>query len=830
MREEGNVATILAGLKVLDFTEGMAGSLATMVLADNGAEVTKIERPGGDPYRSQPAWIMWNRGKKSVVLDLKTPQDREIAQKLAQQTDVLIQNHRSGTADNLGIGYGTLSRLNPRLIYCSITALGSNGPYRHYKSYSAIAEAKSGGYLRGRRGGPPTYRVRPRGDYGSALMMVQGIAGALRVRDITGLGQRLEATHFAGVVFIDSSGAVARQAELGILTLEPERLTARNRRMQLGVNLTYLNVRCKDGRWIQLANNGDRLFLNLIRACGLDWIYQTPRFKGAPRNFAAREDALELRRIIYEKMQEKTLDEWMEILEKEDVSADCYLTTQQAMDHPYIARFQGVVEIDDPHVGKTKQIGPLVQFSKTPSDIGRPSPRLGEHTDAVLKALPSGAGAPVASPIPGNTAVGLPAHPLAGMLLLDFATWNAAPQGASLIADLGARVIKIEPPNAPDDARAGNLGLGRTLQGKESLVIDLKTPEGRRSMLPLLAKADGLLHNMRGDTPARLGLDYESVKKVNPNIVYLYAGSYGSSGPGAGRPAFHPIAGCLSGGALWQLGKGNSPPPCDVPLTMEQIEKWSEDLMSANESLPDQTSALGVGTALALALYHKARTGEGQYVETTMLMSNLYLCSDDFIRYHGKPDRLEPDQALRGLHALHRLYETKEGWVFLTCPLEEEWQGLCRAIGREDLIADPRFATRELRLRSDEWLVSILWPIFKERTAEEWEKCLDQYDVACARADAQRYEDFLLADPGLKEAGLVVDVEHATIGGMKRVSPAVEFSLTPGRAGPPHLFGEDTPRILAELGISQAEIDDLRAKGVIKWEEPAQRGQPVSAG
>jgi len=812
------VVTILGGLKVLDFTEGMAGSLAGMVLADNGAEVIKVERPCGDPYRSQPAWVMWNRGKKGIVLDLKTPDDRAAAQRLAQQSDVLIQNFCYGEADGLGMGYEALSRLNPRLIYSSLTALGSKGPYRHYKPYSALAEAKSGGYLRGRRAGPPTYRVRPRGDFGSAMMLVQGIAGALRVREITGLGQQLETTHFAGVVFIDSSGAVARQAELGILTTDAERLTARNRRVQLGVSLTYLNVRCKDGRWIQLANNGDRLFLNMLRAIGLGWITEDPRFKGAPRNYATREDALELRRLIFAKMQEKTLDEWMLVLEKADVAADYYLTTQQAMDHPYVASLKGVVEIDDPHVGKTKQIGPLVQFSKTPSEIGRPSPRLGEHTDAVLKSLPA-LSKQVSSTISGNRSVAMPAHPLAGMLLLDFATWNAAPQGASLIADLGARVIKIEPPNAPDDARGGNLGLGRTLQGKESLVIDLKSPEARRIIQPLLAKADALLHNMRGDTPSRLGIDYESVKKLNPNVVYLYAGSYGSSGPGAGRPAFHPIAGCLSGGALWQMGRGNTPPPCDAPMTMEQLEKWSEDLMAANESLPDQTSALGVGTALALALYHKARTGQGQYLETTMLMSNLYLCSDDFIRYQGKPDRLEPDRTLHGLHALHRLYETKEGWLFLTCPLEEEWHGLCRAVDRQDLMADHRFATHELRLRNDEWLLAILWPVFRERTAQEWEHYLAPYGVPCARADAQRYEDFLLTDQGLRDAGLVVDVAHTTTGNVRRVNCAVEFSLTPGRAGPPHLFGEDTPHILAELGVSQAEIDDLRAKGIIKWEE-----------
>jgi crotonobetainyl-CoA:carnitine CoA-transferase CaiB-like acyl-CoA transferase len=802
--------TILDGLKVLDLTEGMAGSLATMVLSDNGADVVKIERPKGDPYRTTPAWIMWNRGKKSVVLDIHTKTDQDQIKKLATNSDVLIENFKPGIFDSLGLGYQDLSKLNPSLIYCSMTSFGSEGPYKKFKPYNGITEAKSGSFLpRGRAGSRPVYRVRPRGDYGSAMMMVQGIAAALRVRDMTGKGQRLESTTFAAVVFTDSSGATARQAELGMMA---DGLGGRTRTVG-SVNLSYLNVRCKDGQWLQLANLTTRLFANLMRVSGLEWIYQDPRFKSAPR-IENREEALEMRRLIYQAMQAKTLDEWLKIFKDEDVCGDQYLTTQQAMDHPYISELNGVVSINDPHVGETQQIGPLVRFAKTPSEIHRPSPLLGEHTKDILQSLDGAKNNPTNPLITETGESNIPKHPFEGMLLLDFSTFNAAPQGASLIADLGARVIKVEGPTS-EDAPGGKIGKGRTFQSKENMVVDLKTPEGRKIMAKLIAKADGMLHNMRGNTPSRLGLDYETVSKINPNIVYLYAASYGSSGPGAGRAAFHPIAGCLSGGPLWQLGKGNGMPPCDSPLTIEEIEEWSEKIMAANESLPDQNSAKGVGTALALALYHKSRTGEGQYLESHMVVSNLYLCSDDFIRYQGKPDRLEPDKDLNGLHALHRLYETKEGWVFLTAPLDEEWENLCKALSRLDLINEPRFNSHLARLRHDEALTAILWPIFRNGTADEWESYLTKFDVACARADGLRYEDFLLTDPGIKEAGLVVDVEHSTTGKMKRVSPAIHFSMTPGRAAGPHILGEDTSNILKELGNSLQEITDLRTKGII---------------
>ena len=188
------------------------------------------------------------------------------------------------------------------------------------------------------------------------------------------------------------------------------------------------------------------------------------------------------------------------------------------------------------------------------------------------------------------------------------------------------------------------------------------------------------------------------MRTINPSIIYHYAGSYGSTGPGAGRAAFHPIGGALSGGQWWQVGRGNEPPPNDVEMGVDEIIAQGERLRRANEGSPDVTSALAVGAALAMALYHRQRTGKGQYIETTMVMSNCYMCSDDFIRYEGKPARRELDRALRGTRALSRLYRAKDGWVFLEAPTAGDWERLRRAL---DLPADSalrhRGSTRPLR-------------------------------------------------------------------------------------------------------------------------------------
>ncbi len=824
------MATIFDGIRALDVSQGMSGSLTTMLLADNGAEVIKVEPPGGDPHRSMPAWPMWNRGKTGIVLDLHSSEGQAQVRTLAGQMDVLVETLPPGTARAHGLDYETLAEANPGLVYCAITAMGSTGPYAGLPMDEGVVQAAAGGYveLQGMmHRATPTYRVRPMASYGSANLAVQGIASALRARLKTGLGQRIETSLFQGYSAFNFSSALPLQITRGLLSKPYE--AGIRAGMLRKLNIPYLPVRCKDGQWLQMACMALRLFPNWMKAIGLEAIYDDPRFKGAPFIFEREEDAFALRDLILERMLERTLDEWMDIFTKQDVAADRFLTTQQFIDHPLLPHLQGSVEINDPALGATTQIGPLARFARTPSRIGVPAPQVGQHNDEVLGvAGGNGSGEQEATrpePATGTSAIrgaGL-RYPLEGMVVLDLATWLAAPVGTSLLADLGARVIKVEPPGG-DEFRSTTQGRGRTFQGKESLVVDLKTEEGRGVLHLLVKKADALLHNMRGQAPERTGTDYETVRKINPDIIYLYAGSYGSTGPGAGRAAFHPIGGGMSGGALWQMGRDNQPPPADVPMSIEEIANYGSQLGRANEGSPDVTSAIAVGTALAMALYHKERTGEGQYLETSMMVSNAYICSEDFVRYEGKPARQEPDRHLRGLHALYRLYDTAEGWVFLACPTQAEWESFCRAAGAHQLASDQHFSTQDARREHDHRLTAGLAMLFMERTAEEWERDLRRHGVSCVRADRESYDEMFLT-PAMKEAGFAVEVERPSTGRMTRQGPPVRFSRTPARAEAPHELGEDTPAILRELGLSEQEMADLRQQGVVLWPELAEAGQ-----
>ncbi|MBW2269441.1 MAG: CoA transferase [Deltaproteobacteria bacterium] len=803
------MTAICEGIRVLDFGEGLATSLASMILADNGAEVIAIESPQGHPLRAEPAWVMWGRGKRSVVLDFEKGADRERAGQLAAGADVLIESFLPGRAEGLGIGYEGLAARNAGLLYCSVSAFGSAGAYRHLPAYEGIVQAKGGGFQQlnkwMRRDELP-FRVRPDASYAAANLLLQAIMGGLRARDELGRGQRIETTLYQGLTAYESPSFEVDQMQLGLLPEDGRRAGG-----GVGVHLalTYLVSRCKDGQWIQATNNTARLFPAWMRAIGLGHIYEDERFERAPFAFQDDADRMELRKMILRKMAEKTADEWLEIFVSEGLAGDLFLTTQQCMDHPQTLHNEGVVDLVDPEVGPTRQIGPLVRFSKTPSRIERPAPQLGQHTRQVLEASRSWRPG-----TPASARRAALAHPFEGMLVLDFASWLAAPFGTSLLADLGARVIKVESLQG-DEFRTRSQGRDRTFQGKENLAIDLKTPEGREVIHRLMRKADGMMHNMRGNTAKRLGIDYDTARKLNPEIVYLYGGSYGSTGPGAGRPAFHPTAGALAGGAMWQIGRGNAPPPNDDPLEIDEVVRWGETMLAANEGTPDVTAALAVGTGLAMALYHKARTGLGQYVETSMLNSNAYVCSDDFVRYEGKPPRHEPDSDLRGMHALRRLYRTTRGWAYLDCASQAEWEALCRGLERVDLLGDARFLDTADRTENAGALAAILAPIFERRSAEEWEALLSNGGAPCVAADAQSPGEFFLTDPSVAENGLVVRTQSKSSGPMYRQGPPARFTLTPGSAGPPHAHGEDTLSILEELGLSTDAIGELLRKQIV---------------
>ncbi len=804
---------LLEGIRILDFSQGMAGSIATMVMSDFGGEVIKIEPPKGDPYRAVPSSLLWNRGKKSVVIDLSTDEGRARIRRLARSADIVVESFTPGDAEALGVDYATLSAENPGLVYASVTAFGAEGPYARYRPYEAVVSAKCGRYMafagQNEREGP-NYGAVQVGSHSAAMAAVRGSLAALMIRDRTGRGQRVETSLLQAMTYYDLAQWVVWQMMINF----PEDYDDPSVIASRPTPIQYLPVRAGDGRWLQLANLMERLFIAEIHAIGLGHMLDDPRFANAPHlDDEARE---EMRERILARMQERTLDEWMDLFidVEGDVAAEPFMTSTQALDHPQMV-YNGSVElVEDPTVGPMRQLGALFHMDGAPPAVQGPAPLLGQHTHRTLSSCPD---SPSTSASWGDGE--LPKTPLEGVVVLDLSTVIAGPLAGSLLAEMGARVIRIET-LAGDWMRNAYNGLAanRTMAGTEGLSIDLKTPEGRDILDRLLPKVDVVLHNMRPGAPERVGIGIEQVRALSEDAVYVYIGGYGSSGPYSHRPAMHPIGGAVGGGVMAQIGRGGLPPE-DQRMTMSELRAVSRRLGRANEVNPDPNTSMVASTAVVMALYARQRLGKPQYVETTMISANAYVNADDFFDYEGKPPRPIQDADGCGLHALHRLYEAREGWVFLACPFEDEWERMCRALERPDLLQDARFTDDASRRANDEALASELAAMFAAKPASEWERLLTAADVGCVQAEDRGMYHFFSEDAHVEQNELTTDVHHPRFGAFWRYAPALRFSRAASVAGPGIMRGQHTIPILSELGYSESQIHELRSKRVLDWEE-----------
>ena len=798
---------IFDGIRVIDLSQGMAGSLVTMIMADYGAEVIRLEPPGGDPMWQHPAYLLWQRGKKSVMPDWDSAEGRSQARRLVEGADIFIETLKPGAADALGLGYDAVRSANPALIYHSLAPFGQTGPYSSFKLSDGVVNAKSGrmrdqvGWQRNR----PTFRAVNDISYHTAMFTLQALIAALRVRLETGRGQKLEGSLLSGASAPNNNwrlfdgqeipedlypGELSREdVAKGILTAD------RHESDPETANPSQICPQTKDGRWVMHSHIQQDLFDAWIDAIGFSWIREDDRYKTAPAIPVAA-DRIALNHQIFDRFKEKTALEWREIYRANpDCAGEIMQTTQEALHHEQFVANGHLIELDDPRVGRMKQLGPFAKMERTPAGIARAAPVPGEHTAEILGQPPRPA--PVIVPLGGN-----PSRPLEGITVLECAGWLAAPFAGALLADLGATVIKVEPLHGdPYRRMPTNENMIRAFQGKKNIGLNLKSEEGLAIFHDLVRRADIVMHNYRPGVPERLGIDYATLKAIKPDLVYVYAGSYGSIGPDRFRAAFNPTMGAFSGNSVFQSGEGNRP---------------------KGDQSPDPIAGSGVATGMMLGLAARLLTGKGQYIETSMMNSNVYCNSDDAFDYAGKPPRRVPDKAQLGLEATYRLYETAEGWIFLDAQFDAEFAALANAIGRADMASDNRFSTWPARIANSKALEAALEPVFAARTADEWETDLLARGIGCVRADKASHVRFLHSDPQPAAMGFMVMTQSAEFSGQApqgrywRHAPVVKFSDTPCDPGKPYEGpATHTHEVLRGLGHDDASLEALAQRKVI---------------
>jgi len=373
-------STALDLLRVLDVTQVMAGPYCAMVLADLGADVIKIEPPAGDSTRRMPGAVgadspsfnAVNRGKRSVVLNLKAREGREVFTRLVRSTDILIENYRPGVMDALGLGYEALAPLNPRLVYASISGYGQTGPERGKGGFDLIAQGVAGIMsVTGEPGGPPVKAGVPLTDLGAGLFALVGILAAIEHRHRTGVGQRVDTSLVDAGVALSVWEATEYFSGVGM----PTALGSAHR-----MNAPYQAIRCADG-YITLGAANERLFRRLCDVLGhTEWADQPELADNASR--VKHREALAGRIESITLLQPRS--HWLTLLESHDIPCGPINDYAQVFADPQVLAREMVVETKHPTLGRLRTLGSPIKLSATPPDVSRRAPMLGEHTGQVL--------------------------------------------------------------------------------------------------------------------------------------------------------------------------------------------------------------------------------------------------------------------------------------------------------------------------------------------------------------------------------------------------------------------------------------------------------------
>ena len=776
----------LDNVRLAEFSSHPGVAYAAMLLAEQGATAIKVEPPAGAPGRGSPQFHVLNRSKRSVFVDIGdgSPAVREQIRGLIRWADVVIAGYTPRRAIALGLDYESVRSINPRVLLLSMPPLGNRGPHADDDACDDLIQARGGiAGSQWARSGNPVPLTFPAASYSAGAMGAIAAAAALVARG-DGAGQSIEVSILAGA-FSLQTGSIMRHEKATALY-------ARASDDPLGPIPCYRLYQAGDGAYLFVACGNATFWNKFALAIDRPDLVTDSRFEAAPWGIPV-EHWQTLKDILAPIMRSRPRDEWLRILRQADVPCAPVLARQEFIDHAQVRSVGMRREIADPILGPTVQIGVPVTLHDTPGEISGPAPAI-ESAGHSLTQLIGNADAESAreSQASGDTPIGSRERgPLAGVLVLDFASYIAGSYGPMILAQLGADVIKIESLEG-DAFRHFGFGFLGWNQGKRGLALDLQSEAGREIVRALATKADIAVENLRPGRMRRFGLDYATLAALNPRIIYMSVTGFGNRGPEHDQPSFDPLLQARSGVMAAQGGHRGHP----VYLTCAICDYGAAML-----------SALGC----VLALRARQTTGRGQMCEASLLQAAMAFQAGEFIFYNGRPDLENGAAEYRGGAALSRCYRCRDGrWIRIAIAEPRHWDAMSTLRGiatspYDDAASEPPVGP----------LAAALEDHFAKLDHDEALRSLEQAGIPAAPV---RKIKELFDDPQVVSNELIAEVEHPVYGRVIQSGILAKFSVTVPtveRAAP--LLGQHTDEILSQyLGYDATRIAELKTRGIVK--------------
>jgi crotonobetainyl-CoA:carnitine CoA-transferase CaiB-like acyl-CoA transferase len=853
---------MLAGLRVIECADEL-GEYCGLLLAGLGAEVIKIEPPGGSPTRNIGPWageqpdpekslffFAYNRGKRSIVLDTATPEGREKALGLIGMADVLLDSSGGRLAADLRLG-GPFDAAFPRLIAARITPFGDSGPWKHFKGSDLIHLALGGvmmncGYDRDGQGRYTTPPIAPQAWHAyhiAAEQTLVGILAALMHRQTTGEGQDLScAVH----------EAVSKNTELDLMSWVMRRAPLYRQTARHAVeNPTPVpNIsQTQDGRWNMtwgVSARDKAKLVPFLESYGMAGDLQAPAAgadltaRSTPGSSTMDEESVHMLRATQNFVGAYDYADlpWRAAQDAGLLWAPVRKPHENALDEHWLAR-QSFTDVDHPELARALRY-PTSKWLSTATawTAGRRAPLLGEHAQEIEALLRDGQPSAATRSVPAVASVGHApklsargrAFPLQGVRILDFSWFLASAGGTRLLAALGAESIKVEWKENPDTRLAAMAPVGgRAVResatapiagvddadmggqfnnknaGKRGMSLNIRHPKGLAIARELVRQSDIVAEGFSPGVLQRLGLGYEVQKAIRPDIIYVQQSGMGGAGKYGRFRTVGPVAASFAG-TTEMSGLPDPMPPAG----------WGYSYL-------DWVGAYGFAAATLGALYHRARTGQGQWIDSSQCEAGIFQTACAVLDWsaNGREWERIGNRSPYKPAAPHGAYRCagEDRWIAIACFDDAEWQALLNVSGLVGLRSDGRFATLALRLQNQDALDDAIgaWT----RTQDGY-VCMQRLQAAGVPAGVcQTAGDRCDRDPQLAELQWLTEVSGTKIGRWPVIEFPVKLGKTPAYSGGTidrgaPCYGEDNVHVLSQmLGYSESEIADLVAQGVL---------------